>query len=104
MGFNSAVLILNDMLHEIEADPNIGKIIAAGIRSAGTGIGRDYHPHQIGFVPTQHADTTQIIAVGGNTIRCIGYAHWERGYPDEETILRHLADRMGYTLRKKAKS
>lgn len=95
MGFNTAVVILNDHLHELEKDQKLGEKLAHAISMAG----RD-RLYTSGFevLPTQHADTMQIIAVGGNTIRRLGYSSWSA---DNERILKDLASDLGYRVVKK---
>ena len=93
MGFNTAVVVLNDHLHEIERDPEFGAKVAEAIRYAG----RDKYQYTSGFsvLPTQHADTMQVVAIGGNTIRNLGYSYWSA---KDEDILRSLAKDMGFRL------
>jgi hypothetical protein len=104
MGLNTAALILNDALHTIEKDPEIGAKIGSGIAMAHR-MGGDIAAHSsngthigaIQVLPSQHADYVQIIAIGGNCIRRLGSsAKWE-----PEDLLRDLAAELGYSLRKK---
>jgi predicted flavoprotein YhiN len=104
MGFNTAAIILNDMLREIEHDPKIGERIYHGVSSAHRDGGRvaAHSEHGIGIgaiqvLPSQHADYVQIVAIGGNCIRRLGSSgKWE-----PEDLLRDLADQLGYSLRKR---
>lgn len=83
MGFNSVVVILNDCLHEIESDPFFGKKVAQAIRAhGGRPEHRPYITGQTQVLSVEHADTMQIVAIGGNTGRVIGYAHY-RSTDDE---------------------
>ena len=102
MGFNTAALILNDALHSIEADAEIGDKIGTAVAMAhrkGGGVnahGRGVYIDAIQVLPPQHADYVQIVAVGGNCIRSLGYSgRWE-----PEDLLRDLAQQLGYSLRK----
>lgn len=104
MGFNTAAIILNDALHDIRTDPEIGEKINRAIGYAHR-EGGDVAAHgkygvctnAITVLPPQHADTIQVVAIGHNTIRTLGYAtQW-----DELDVLRAVADQMGYALRKK---
>lgn len=99
MGFNTAMMILNDHLHLIEKDPEFGARVAEAVRHAGRG---EIYTSGFNVLPTQHADTMQICAVGGNTIRRIGYGGWSNS---DEELLRSLARDMGFRLvRSKAPS
>lgn len=98
MGMNTACIIRNDFLHEIENDPGFGKKVAEAIRYVGY-PNPPYHGQAFDVLPSCHADYVQVIAISGNTIRRLGYGGNYRN--DDEEILRHLADSMGYSLRKK---
>ena len=69
MGFNTAVVILNDELGDIEDDPKFGLRLAEAIReAAGKAYGKivrigHYSSH---VVVSAHADTHQIVEVHGN--------------------------------------
>lgn len=93
MSDETAVVILNDHLHDIEKDPEFGSKVAQAIRYAG----RDGHLYTSGFsvLPTQHADTMQIVGIGGNTIRKLGYGSWAA---DNEQLLRDLARDLGFRI------
>lgn len=102
MGLNTAALILNDALHAIEWDDEIGDKIGRAVASAhrnGGGVnahGRGIHVDAIQVLPPQHADYVQIVAVGGNRIRKLGSSgKWE-----PEDLLRDLAQQLGYSIRK----
>ena len=104
MGFNTAVVVLNDALDSIRSDAEIGERIDRAImlvRREGGDVsahGKNaVHVNAIRVLPPQHADYVQIVAVGGNTIRNLGWSmKWE-----PEDLLRDLADHLGYSLRKK---
>lgn len=93
MGFNTAMMVQNDHLHEIENDPEFGRKVSDAVRQT---YGRE-KPYMHGFdmLPTAHADTMQVVAVGGNTIRRLGYS----GYAaEDEAILRDVARQLGFRL------
>lgn len=95
MGFNTAFMVLNDHLSEIAKDKNFGEKLRYSI----TVGDRDPFAFNHGVVlPTQHADTMQIIAVGGNTARTMGFGTWTQ---DDLALIKILADKHGYTLTKK---
>lgn len=83
MGYNSTILILNDNLHEIENDPEFGKKIAQAIRAHNTGHDEPYITGQTTVLAVEHADTMQILAVGGNCGRVIGYS----GYSSDDDVI-----------------
>lgn len=96
MGFNTAMIVLNDTVHQIRNDPKVGEAIYLGAINAERG---QYMPHGLQTLPSCHADTMQIIALGGNTLRAIGYGRWD---DDDETLLRRLANKLGYRIVRKA--
>jgi hypothetical protein len=114
MGFNTTVLFLNDRLHEIAKDTQLGRRIA-GAASRGTtdkdnGVGSGAT-----IVNVSHADEMVMLLVGANG--CDNYgsiAHWrhilrdedDHTLPQEETdkrVLRCLARKMGYDISIKKK-
>lgn len=103
MGFNTACIILNDQLHTLANREGVGRDIELSVLTAE----RRDRPHRgevhytPGFeaLPSQHADTVQIVAVGGNMIRLLGHGHWRH---EPEELLRALADQMGFRLTRKA--
>lgn len=97
MGFNTAIIVRNDFLHEIKDDAEFGQKVYGAIISNGRG---PYHGQSFDVLPSDHADNMQIVAIGGNTIRRLGYGgDWGT---DNETILRNLASSMGFKLVRKA--
>lgn len=95
MGFNTAVLILNDHMHEMAKDHHFGEKLAEAINRAGR---ERLYTSGFEVLPTQHADTMQIVAIGGNTMRRLGYSSC---YADDEQILRDLASDLGFKVVKK---
>lgn len=96
MGYNTAAIIRNDFIHEIEEDPDFGKKVAQAVRANGDERFMRYHGQSFDILPSCHADYVQVIAISGNTIRRLGYGGSYRN--DDEAILRALADSMGYRL------
>lgn len=102
MGLNTAALILNDALHTIRRDPEIGDKIDNGIATAHR-MGGDIAAHSangthigaIQVLPSQHADYVQIVAVGGNCIRRLGTVRDISASDGEDHLsqVRHLLDR-----------
>lgn len=96
MGMNTACIIRNDFLHEIEKDKEIGSKIADAIRYAHHPEHAPYHGQGFDVLPSVHADTIQVVAIGGNLIRRLGYGG---GYQSKDIdILRNLAASMGYRI------
>ncbi|KKN88763.1 hypothetical protein LCGC14_0243700 [marine sediment metagenome] len=104
MGFNSTVLVLNDRLGEIEREPE--KFVEAML-SGIYGFGYEqvnFYPGQSTVMSCTHADTVTILAVGGNCATKLGQFHNGGHHHTEEAqvqLLRELADKYGFTLRKK---
>jgi len=118
MGYNTTVVVLNDGLGDIERDPEFGKKLARAISAVNTErylaeqAGRDFygvdvsagnHCNAATVVETHHAEGTAVVAVGGNMGRNLGHV-WP--YGDEEydvRVLKALADKLGYSVRRKPK-
>ena len=107
MGFNSTVVILNDYLHDIEKDPEFGRKLSLMIAEHGYDELRAARRSQGMYAPgtqvlgVHHADCVHLFAVGCNHGRDLGnVAHWTQ-MDNDEKILRELADRLGYHIRKK---
>jgi len=111
MGYNTALMICNDGLHELERDPDAGKKIARGVlmadRDPPHSISIGNHCNPVSILPSQHADTAQLVVVGGNWIQSVAFLR-NRDFtgasndPVAERVLRQLADDLGYNLSKKA--
>ena len=79
MGYNTTVVVLNDALSEIAADPLFGKRLADAIRAAWEGKPVDVAAHGTHsihcnaalVVETHHADREVTVIVGGNTARVV---------------------------------
>ncbi len=97
MGFNTALMVLNDRLDEIRNDPHFGRRVSDAVMEACHR--KEKHFGSFSMLPTQHADTVQVISVGFNSINLLGYA-WS---DDPEIILRGLANQYGYRLVKRRK-
>jgi len=110
MGFNTTVVVLNDALGYIEDDPDFGKNLARAISEVGGRGGRvdvaarssrgGVHCNAATVVETHHADSTVIVAVGGNLGLELGRA-WGHKWNDKVAILKSLAANMGFYIRKK---
>lgn len=96
MGLNTACIIRNDFLYEIEKDKDIGRKIREAIAYAQHPEHTPYHGQGFDVLPSVHADAIQVVAIGGNLIRRLGYGG---SYQSKDTdILRNLAASMGYRI------
>lgn len=112
MGYNTNVIILNDSFDQIEKHPDL---FVRGIRENmnqrhGTkyerdgsfGIGNFGNVAQV--MQTEHADVTQLIAVGGNFATKVLSQYYLPSHHTREgqvEILRAWAHSLGYDLREK---
>lgn len=87
MGYNATVVVLLDRLHEIERDPEFGKKLADAIKMHNYPREKPFVTGQTQVVDVQHADTLQIVAVGANSGRVLGYSHWSM---DDDAVLGQL--------------
>jgi hypothetical protein len=110
MGYNTAAMFLNDAIDGLKRDPDIGhKIYEAiimadrpGNRERGyTDFSISNHCNGGMVIPSRHADEVQIVAVGGNYMKRLGYSYWTR-MDDPVEMCKALADQLGYRLVKKA--
>lgn len=109
MGYNTGILILNDGMHLLKDDPNAGKRLYDGILQAhnqSVTVGLKGFANPIMVLPSQHADVTQIIAIGQNYARTVhnhyGYLSGKDNSPDLKfAVLQKLADELGFSLRRK---
>lgn len=95
MGFNTVAFFLNDQSDQIESDP---QTIPRLRRAMASGNGNDDRQYMT-VLPSVHADGDQVVMAGGNRVTPVavlyGCDH------TEEALLKALADRLGYSLRKK---
>jgi hypothetical protein len=89
MGYNATVLVLVDRLDDIEKDPEFGKKLATAIRSYS-----HINPERMPYLPGQtlvinvdHADTMQVVAIGANNGRVLGYGYYT---DDDERLLKSI--------------
>jgi hypothetical protein len=101
MGLNTACIIRNDFLNEIEEDAKFGKKIADAVRYASHPEHAPYHGQGFDVLPCTHADYLQVVVVGGNLLRRLGSGYGGPWTADDAEVLRVLADQMGFKLVKK---
>lgn len=99
MGFNTAMIVRNDFLHDIKEDPKFGEKVWTAVCYEGNEEHMPYVGQSFSVLPSSHADYMQVIAVGGNRIRRLGFGGNYRS--TDEEILKGLAASMGYNLVKK---
>ena len=106
MGYNTAVLFLNDGLSCLAKDPDAGKKIYDAITETSLGrpvsFGLGNHCNMGYALPSRHADEIQLIAVGGNSMVCLERMYY--GLSDmtnPDAVLKRWADERGFRLVKK---
>lgn len=101
MGFNTAAIIRNDCLGELERDGSAGRRIADAVKTAGHRDTLDgYAANYLSVLPSQHADTAQVVVIAANSIHSLGHGHWR---DTDEMLLRALADQHGFRLVRKSR-
>ena len=93
MGFNTALVVLNDMLHDIEQDPFFGRKVAEAVRSVHRPGDKNWD-NSFTVLPSQHADYNQLVVVGGNMIQRFEDIKAE----ERDALLKRLARNAGYRL------
>lgn len=111
MGYNTTVVVMNDALSMIRDDPTFGTSLHDAICEVQRGHlvdvpaylpnGRGVHTNAATVIETHHADGTAIVAVGGNTGTSLGIMYPSGDEDYEVSILRELADKLGYKISKK---
>jgi len=105
MGFNTAAIILNDGINGLTDDAGFGERLYREIlscRRTGGVVSIGNHANACKILPSQHADTTQIVAIGQNTIVPLGYSMFSAS--DKERVVRDMARDLGFDLRKRRQS
>lgn len=104
MGNISTVLVLHDYLHDIKNDPNFGETMSnviARFYAGGPGsidVGPSCGAAKV--IETHHNSVARAILVDGSLGRVLP-SHTMSNSMDDLEVLRSIAFRMGYTLRKK---
>jgi hypothetical protein len=115
LGYNTTVLIMNDVQDEIEKHPEqfyrnlqhaqseVGFGSDKSWRAGTFGVGNAGNGFQV--VSNRHADETSLIAVGGNLATELVAVYGPRLHhsePDGQVVLlKALADKLGYRVTKK---
>ena len=113
MGFNTTVVVMNDSLDTIAKDSKFGERLRDAILKLHLGRTVDVPAQSDGakgcccnaatVIETHHADGTSLVAVGQNYGELLGVFYPFGEGSREERLLRELADKLGYTIRKKPK-
>lgn len=112
MGWNTLVLFLNDAIRGLkDKDNNFSDdLYYAILRKCTTKepVELSLHGYANGatVVYSDHADSLSLIMVGTNTAEVLGNVMWRRDEPTDSRairLLKEVADKYGYQLRKKPK-
>lgn len=114
MGWNTAILFLNDAIGEIEGDPkqvvkNISAMMegmshhSGDIMQPGKSLAVGNHGNPMTLLSRDHADVTNLVAIGGNHGTTLysghnGGRHYEKD--DQIKLLKQAAEALGYRLSK----
>lgn len=111
MGYNTAVLLLNDHIDGLTTDKGFGERLYGAIldssrpeyRNKGKTLPLGSCGNGAMVMPSQHADVVQVVAVGGNCMITLGnlWGAWPQ-MRDPDKLLKTLADQMGYRLVRKS--
>lgn len=106
MGFNTAILMLNDALGDLRDDPDVGVKLYDAVTRTTRGqpvvVHLGCHGNAATVIPSQHASLNQVIVVGGNTIQRLATTSDDVDSP--EKLMRFLAQSLGYTVSRRRQS
>lgn len=107
MGYRTVVILSNDDMPSWENDPELGEKIASGAstsyRTPDSRCGFQYGD----IAECVHADQQSLMLIDGYNAQTLTTSNWRPGETEEETnlrVLKLLAEKMGYSLRKKNKN
>lgn len=113
MGYNTSLIVLNDAIDMIRDDPEFGRRIYDTVLKLGDPRlhprERDIAAHSsrggvhcnaASVIETHHADTTTVVAFGGNSGTILHNTYgWEHHTPEgKERLVREMARDLGYNL------
>jgi len=105
MGFNTTVVVMNDALSAIRSDEEFGASLAQACLMAHRGVRVDVpskgHVNAAAVLESHHADRLVPVLVGGNTGYVIDDCSLHYRDSSSESLLKVLAERLGYRLVKK---
>ena len=107
MGYNTAAIILNDALSEIRTDAHFGETLVGEIctsHRARQTVRAGNHANAAAVLPSCHADETQVVVVGQNSIRlaAVLWKYIPHNGDLAEDLFAAMADKLGYNCSKKA--
>lgn len=78
MGYNTSFMLLNDDVHSLKDDPNVGTALYEMTLDL-TGP-KEHHRHRFGYkgiqaIHTAHADCSQIVEIGGNCGKVVAISY-----------------------------
>jgi hypothetical protein len=108
MGYNTTVVIRNDALAQIAADPKFGAKLAEAVTEAAARVegtievSAGNHANAAQVVECHHADIAVVVAVGGNLGAVMTSNHgWQLQDPELQlALVRRWADKLGYSVQK----
>lgn len=110
MGMNTPAIILNDAINYLQDDPQFNQKLYRAILETNAGQPVDVsignHCNGMTVFPCQHADFTQIYALGGNYATKLGsiYNGGVHHTPEAQLqLLKDLAELHGFRLVKRSK-
>lgn len=98
MGYDTTIILNNDMLGDIEKDQNFGKMVAVAIKSLPGSDGPIPVGHGAYVIESHHMDDITVVAVGGRRGQVLGSCRYTQDYRE---ILVTLAQRLGLVLMEK---
>lgn len=116
MGYNTTIVVMNDALNAIGEDPEFGRKLEDAILSchrvdnpdvSAVSKGGGIHVNAATVIGCEHADVTQVIAVGWNSGTVLDHPYinyHDKSMTTDEKVLRSLADKLGFRLSKKTQT
>ena len=104
MGFRTVVLLANDLAHEWQNDPELGKKIARDMNYINDSNERGTLGSYGRVIECTHADSQTLMQIDSLHGTPVAHGHWHRGQKPEDAtlaLLRDMADRLGYRISKK---
>ena len=107
MGYNSAIMICNDAMDQIDKDPvgwwqEAKRAIVSLRQKDNDGTFGFGNSNGFQAICCQHTDVTTIVAIGGNDATILSQTYGGEGMAEQE-LLTKLAEKHGYKLVKNTK-
>jgi len=107
MGYNSVIVVMNDALHNIASDKEFGNKLSDAVsyhwvKNTHVDVSAKGFANAATVLGTDHSDVLVPYLIGGNSGSRIEevYLSWNDD-SKEEKLLKLLAEKLGYSLRKK---